>query len=363
MLKCILENPICPTINRKLKWTGRADSLTLLKEAVLKLLSAGASLDARQKEYIISVIYGAVGVGKSRLGWDGLKIVMKILMKENPKISNGTKLHNLNEIYDLSEDHIISLFLDFTEGQDDWIPRLDGLGKRSYSIGFRLAARFFFGVGAQKLDSCCPLTETEFRTFEIESVADQIEAKIREILKIPHDKVVVMPVLFDEYQKLTDGNVKYGAKLGVEILSMLRGAKKQRGLVLVPVLDGTTESDAVEVIDLSSYGLHKICLGPLNKGEDMEIVTAGFGEEIANNMWCQVAIESLGRIPRYIEYFLHACNLEPIEKDHCAYFDKILKMVCEVLHLMNSSRLLDQSILPISEMLLGISFWAALIMI
>jgi hypothetical protein len=331
-LKCIIESPIIPTINRDLKWTGRDSSLLELKNAVFKLLEACASLDARQKEYITSVIYGAVGVGKSRFGWDGLKIVLEELMEENPRISlGGNKICCLNEIYDLSNDHIVPLFLDFNQGQDDWISRLDGLHKRSYSIGFRLAARFFFGVGAQKLDALYPLPEAEFKAFEIGLVADKIERKLREALKIPNDKIAVMSVLFDEYQKLNDGNIKYGAKLAVEMLSMLRSATtngKRRGLVLIPILDGTTESDAIVDVDLSSFGIRQIGLGPLNKGEDMEIIAADLGEEIANNPWCKVAVESLGQIPRYIEYFLQACKKKPIGVDRRAFFDQILIQVC-----------------------------------
>jgi hypothetical protein len=160
-------------------------------------------------------------------------------------------------------------------------------------------------------------------------VAKQIENKIREIFKIPNDKTIVIPVLFDEYQKLQNNDVKYGVKLGVEILSFLRKTE-QKGLVFIPVMAGTTEYNSVKNIDLNEFGFRQIGLGPLEEGEDMEIVTAKLSKQITDNEWCKVAVESLGRIPRYIEFFLTACVTKTTYDDRREFFDQALTEVCLV---------------------------------
>jgi hypothetical protein len=135
-----------------------------------------------------------------------------------------------------------------------------------------------------------------------------------------------MPVLFDEYQKL-NGNKKYCVKMAVEILSFMRSMKGK--LVFIPVLDGTTEKDATTDADLSDFGIHTFGLGPLEEGEDMEIVKAHLGGSTVGEKWCRVAVESLGRIPRFIELFLKACKT-PIGLDLRDYFEKILKEVSPI---------------------------------
>lgn len=73
--------------------------------------------------------------------------------------------------------------------------------------------------------------------------------------------------------------------------------------------------------------MRKIGLGPLQEGEDEEII-ASTGENLDG--WCKQAIQELGRIPRYLQFFLQAIQIQKQKGpafDRRAFFSTVLQQV------------------------------------
>jgi hypothetical protein len=74
--------------------------------------------------------------------------------------------------------------------------------------------------------------------------------------------------------------------------------------------------------------VQEIGLGPLEEGEDKTIASE-CGENL--DEWCKRALDELGRIPRYIQFFLENAKNQRKQKgelhDRQVFFSNILEMV------------------------------------
>ena len=183
---------------------------------------------------------------------------------ENPQIATPDgSFALLKDVFDLSDiTKIITIFIDCSTSEDNWLNGLDDLNLRECSIGYRLACRFFFGCSAQKIRSHLG-SDQEFRLFKLDDVASLVEKRIRDFFKIDTKLTIVMPVIFDEYQKMAHqektptGQINLAAKMSIELRAYSRRITKsgtKRGIVFLPALVGVAEQSATEDLDFSSYG-------------------------------------------------------------------------------------------------------------
>ena len=183
---------------------------------------------------------------------------------ENPQIATPDgSLVPLKDVFELSDiTKVITIFIDCSSSQDNWLEGLDDLNLRECSIGYRLACRFFFGTSAEKIRSRL-VSDQEFRLFELSDVASLVEKRIRDYFKIDTKLTIVMPVIFDEYQKMahqentSTGQYNLAAKMSVSLRAYSRDITKsgtKRGIVFLPALVGVAEQSATEDLDFSSYG-------------------------------------------------------------------------------------------------------------
>ena len=149
--KCVLEKPEQPPVAVALHWVGREKELQQLEEWSLNNISYHIQQEPTKQMYRSPLVHGGLGVGKSRLVVHSNWAIKHKLQTTNPTFKlPSTGLEPPKDIaFNDAFGHVGHIFIDFS--------RADKYGDRdkvldiSTSLGLRIAAHFFFGVGFDAL--------------------------------------------------------------------------------------------------------------------------------------------------------------------------------------------------------------------
>lgn len=117
----------------KLPWTNREKEMMQIKTRLLATLKAYARRSKIQTEYYSILIDGPTGVGKSRMGYDGVIKAFEMLVEENQMIED----QRLTERFQWENIEENRVYLNFQVGDKIQLPEL--WWNRSRISGLRLA--------------------------------------------------------------------------------------------------------------------------------------------------------------------------------------------------------------------------------
>ena len=197
-------------------------------------------------------------LGKSRLVVHSNKLLESSLPTKNPSFLVSPvedKTANFNEIFG----GIGRIFIDFSR-EDSFSDRDFGLDI-SHSLGLRIAAHFFFGIGFNHFIGTYILTDFEKKLFTFENVCSLISERYCK----SSGKHLLLLVQLDEF-----AHVGYKEKLNdmLNLFSTHMSTKHSQLLCIHPQLTGTDTDSGIQAITLSRMNSTPLLLEPLSKLEE-----------------------------------------------------------------------------------------------
>jgi hypothetical protein len=160
--KCVLEKPEKPPVAVALHWVGREKELDQLEKWALNNISYHLQQVKTKQMYRSPLVHGGMGVGKTRIVVHSNRRIEHNLRTTNPTFH----LPSLQRIaFNDAFGNVGHAFIDFSRA-DKYGDRDQGLDI-STSLGLRIAAHFFFGVGFDALtDKIIEMEQRKQFTFD-----------------------------------------------------------------------------------------------------------------------------------------------------------------------------------------------------
>lgn len=254
-----------------------------------------------------------MGVGKTRLGICASQHIKEKLTDVSNEgdasrkfqVKDGVSRRGMcfKEIFG----DIANIYIDFSIS-DSLYPHFESSSTVSRIIGLRLAARYFFGVSSSTLVR--EFQQTEMKHFEFSNVCSLISETFA---KRHPGKKLLLTVQLDEFSYLDKAIL-------IEIVKCFSKSMLEEhdlNICFVPILTGTDTKVGVDSISLSSIRSHQVLVKPLEEGDDVEAISAALKNTpfttafFKQNSLAAQALDSLGRVPRFLDFFARALSTQP----------------------------------------------------
>ena len=164
------------------------------------------------------------------------------------------------------------------------------------------------------------LSESERSVFGFTAVMDYIA-----YLYLKENELMLMTIQLDEFQLVNIEVMNHMlAILGYYMVGY------NRKICISVQLTGTDSTQGITMISASKMPVSQTLLGPLKVGEDIEVITKSMGsnwEFLYSDPAFLEAVDTLGRVPRYIEFFIKGLWQVVMKSDITPLLSSVLKGV------------------------------------
>eukprot|EP01132_Coremiostelium_polycephalum_P002649 gene2649-3289_t len=291
--ECVMDKDEIPNTNIKYTYIGREDDLNIAWATLQNNFNSFKVQDRTKQHYSCVLAHGALGIGKSRFGYESYQSRKKLT-------------HFLPQIFNCA-----SIYIDFSLG--DLLPDFGNFQHDSVCIGLTVASHFFF---RKNVNSFAPfISNNELPSFTLENVIKEIGRRY------PN---TVLLIQLDEFVYLAKQNqTRMQNFLG--LIGEIMIQKQMFGVCILPYLIGTTTDIGLATIIHSKLTKPEVLLKPLTDANMEELVNSILLVEISSSDLFKQCLNSLGGIPRFLEYFVKHINEISITNDLSVYFGNFIR--------------------------------------
>jgi hypothetical protein len=265
-------------VETTMKYTGRSNELSKISEIIENNMNSHLAKKKTKQFYQFGVIVGGVGLGKTRTCLEGVfRCIEKNCILEHKHI-----------------------FIDIGRGDKQLKPYYDfDYNNPNISIGMRITARYFLGIGIEDL---VPILKGEnYDLFTLINVLTLIGEPYKK-----NGTQLLLTLQLDEFQDFEHGEMTLA-------MGNIMSTEHDLGVQLIPFLSGTGDAALLKTLKVSTFKGIEIILQPC-EGEDTkgmikscwspaELKKKQFVSDEDLERVLQDSVNLCGNIPRFNEFF------------------------------------------------------------